>query len=67
MSACRCDVLNVMSGGVAHDYAAAHLTPSGVDGMGRRILRCPDTAVEWIEEREPSGYRQDVVVLRRRA
>jgi hypothetical protein len=63
--ACRCDVLNVMSGDVARDYIRQHLEPNGIDGMGRAMLRCPEGDLEWVEEREQNGYGDDVTVLRR--
>ena len=62
---CRCQVLNVMSGDLARDYARHHLDADGTDGMGRVVYRCPDHDVGWVEEREPNGYGDDVVVLRR--
>ncbi|MEX2562486.1 MAG: hypothetical protein WD358_04450 [Nitriliruptoraceae bacterium] len=65
MQECRCRHLNVLSGAVAHDYARLHLEQRKTDGMGRRVLSCPDLHVEWVEEREPAGYGDDVVVLRR--
>lgn len=66
MSSCRCEVTNVMSGDVAVDYRGTHLTHRGADGLGRTVLGCDESDVEWIEEREPNGYGEDVVVLRRR-
>ena len=65
MVRCRCGVINVMSGDVARDYRAAHLMQRGLDGLGRNILGCDESDIEWVEEREPS-YGADVVVLRRR-
>lgn len=62
---CRCRVLNVMSGEVARDYIRHHLDLERTDGMGRRVFRCPEREVSWVEEREPNGYGEDVVVLRR--
>jgi hypothetical protein len=62
---CRCKVLNGLSGDVARDYLTTHLEPLRVDGMGRTIHHCPDTGIEWAEEREPGGYADDVTVLRR--
>lgn len=63
---CRCAVLNNLSGAVAREYAHKHLDRVRTDGMGRRVHRCPDTAVEWTEEHRIEGYGDDVVVLRRR-
>ena len=62
---CRCAVLNNLSGAVATDYAREHLDRTRVDGKGRAVHRCPDTEVEWTEERRAEGYGEDVVVLRR--
>jgi hypothetical protein len=65
MTPCRCAVLNVMSGEVARDYAASHLEHVRDNGVGRRVHRCPETAIEWTEERSASGYSDDAIVLRR--
>jgi hypothetical protein len=65
MGTCRCEVLNVMSGDVARDYARVHLREVRKDGMGRRVHLCDDAGVEWVEEREPGGYADDATVLRR--
>ncbi len=62
---CRCAVLNVMSGEVAREYLRYHLEVERTDGMGRRVHRCAESGVSWIEERRPSGYGDDVPVLRR--
>lgn len=62
---CRCQYLNVVSGDMAHDYARLHLEFRRTDGMGRTVLRCPEHAIEWIEERQAVGYGNDVAVLRR--
>jgi hypothetical protein len=63
--ACRCAVLNVMSGEVAREYLRTHLAPERTDGMGRVIQRCEVSGVEWVEERRPGGYGDEVLVLRR--
>ncbi len=65
MVACRCAVLNGLSGAVARDYVATHLERRRIDGMGRQVHACPDSEVEWTEERQPEGYGEDVLVLRR--
>lgn len=65
MVQCRCQVLNGLSGDVARDYLTAHLEDLRVDGMGRKIHRCPETDIQWAEEHEPGGYGDDVTVLRR--
>jgi hypothetical protein len=66
MDECRCEQLNVLSGDVARDLRRRHLESAGIDGMGRALHRCPDTGIEWLEERDPTGYSGDTVVLRRR-
>jgi hypothetical protein len=65
MVPCRCEVLNVMSGAVARDYSRTHLDQLRTDGMGRPVHRCPETGIEWVEERSGTGYGDDVTVLRR--
>jgi hypothetical protein len=62
---CRCEILNVMSGAVARDYARAHLDRDRVDGMGRTVHRCAVSGVEWTEDHRGSGDGDDVTVLRR--
>lgn len=66
MVTCRCEVLNVLSGDGARDYVTGHLLELGTDGMGRTVHRCAATDIEWVEERTPGGYADDVTVLRRR-
>ncbi len=65
MVSCRCEVLNGLSGDVASDYLKTHLQQLRVDGMGRKVHGCPDSDIEWTEEREPGGYAENVLVLRR--
>jgi hypothetical protein len=65
MIACRCEVLNVMSGDVARDYVRVHLQQTRTDGIGRPVHRCDQTEVEWVEEDSGSGYGQGVMLLRR--
>ena len=65
MSACRCDVLNVMSGAVATDYLRGHLDQVRDSGYGRVLYRCPDTGINWVQDRRAEGYGDEVVVLRR--
>ena len=62
---CRCEVLNTLSGVVAAEYAREHLDPADTDGLGRTIHRCPDTGVDWTEERSAAGYGDEVIILRR--
>lgn len=65
MGACRCPILNVLTGEVARDHLTSHLAHSRVDGMGRPVHRCEDTGIEWIEERHSNGYAGETIVLRR--
>ena len=65
MGTCRCDVLNVLSGELARDYLDVHLQHVRTDGMGRTVHRCEASEVEWVEEHRPSGYDDDVMMLRR--
>lgn len=67
MGTCRCAVLNVMSGEVAREYLRVHLQHDRTDGMGRNVHRCEESGVDWVEERKPGGYGEDVTVLRRSA
>lgn len=65
MVACRCPVLNVLTGDAAADYARRHLEEIRRDGMGRASYRCPDTGIGWTEERPPAGYGDEPRKLRR--
>ncbi len=65
MVACRCEVLNGLSGDVAIDYVRTHLQHLRTDAMGRAVHVCPDTQLEWYEEREMGGYGENVLILRR--
>lgn len=65
MGTCQCEVLNVMSGPLARDYLDVHLQRVRTDGMGRTVHRCESSGIEWLEEHRPSGYDDDVLVLRR--
>lgn len=62
---CRCEVLNVMSGSAARDYAVAHLDEVRADHNGTTYFRCPDTGLTWAEERAPATYGSDARRLRR--
>lgn len=64
-SACRCDVLNVLSGDGADDYAVGHLDEVRSDGMGRTYYRCPETGVTWASERPQGPYAGEARRLRR--
>ena len=65
MVTCRCDVLNVMSGAVATDYARHHLDQVRSTGNGRVVYRCPETGITWSQERAPYGVDADAIMLRR--
>lgn len=65
MESCRCELLNVLSGAAAQDYLRGHLAAERTDGLGRQVHRCPRTEVEWVADRGPDGYAEDVLVLRR--
>lgn len=65
MSPCKCRNLNVVSGDMARDYVASHLDHTRIDGMAPAVYRCGGTDIEWVEEREPTGYNDDAIVLRR--
>lgn len=65
MGSCRCEMLNVMSGAVASDYARDHLDEVRSGGRGRKVFRCPDTGVTWMQDIAASGYDADSIVLRR--
>lgn len=49
MVPCRCDVLNHLTGAIAHDYARTHLQSLATSGAGRQ-WSCPDTGVRWADE-----------------
>lgn len=67
MVTCRCEVLNVMSGAVASDYARQHLDPVRSPGNGRVLYRCPETGIGWSQDRAAHGVDDETVVLRRDA
>jgi len=62
--ACRCRVLNVLSGDLAMDYLNGHLGASDTD-TNRRVHVCPTTGVQWIEDRSAPQYASSTRVLRR--
>lgn len=62
---CRCEVLNVMSGDAAREYATEHLDEVRADAQGTRYFRCPESGVTWAEERAPGAYTGDARRLRR--
>lgn len=62
---CRCEVINVMSGDAARDYAAQHLDEVRSDQQGTTYYRCPATGLTWAEERAPATYGSNARRLRR--
>ncbi|MEX2532746.1 MAG: hypothetical protein WD360_02140 [Nitriliruptoraceae bacterium] len=64
--ACRCRVLNVLSGDLAVDYLTNHLGVSETD-TSRRVHVCPTSGVQWIEDRSAPQYATSTRVLRRLA
>ncbi len=62
---CRCEVLNVMTGDAARDYARTHLDVVRSDGHGTTYYRCPQTGMTWAEEQAPAPYAGTVRRLRR--
>ena len=65
MAACRCAILNVLSGALAQELVDEHLREIRSDGMGRSVYLCATSEVEWVEEHRRGGYEKDVTVLRR--
>lgn len=65
MGTCRCEVLNVMSGAVAADYARTHLHEVRNPGNGHAHYRCPETGIAWMEDRKREGHGDEIIVLRR--
>ncbi len=64
---CRCEVLNVMTGAIAVDYARQHLDVVR-EGAGRvTTYACPDSGVQWVEERAPASVDDSTRRLRRLA
>jgi hypothetical protein len=63
--ACRCEILNVMSGAVATDYARTHLDPVRSSGNGRTSYVCPETGIGWTQDRAAHGLDDQTIVLRR--
>lgn len=64
---CRCALLNNLSGPAASDYARLHLHVLR-DGAGRvTTYTCPETGIEWVEERSPTAFNDQTRRLRRMA
>lgn len=62
---CRCAMLNALSGPAASDYARLHLDITR-EVLGRTTTyRCPETGIEWVEERTPTAFNDDTRRLRR--
>lgn len=62
---CRCEVLNNLTGEQAADYARHHLEVTRADTGRVTTFRCPDTGIEWVEERAPTAYDESTRRLRR--
>lgn len=63
-SSCRCNMLNVLSGALATEYLLGHLGGADADS-NRRVHTCPNTGVQWIEDRSATQYASSSQVLRR--
>lgn len=63
-ASCRCKVLNVLSGALATEYLSGHLG-GGEGDSNRRVHTCPNTGVQWIEDRSAPQYSSTSQVLRR--
>lgn len=47
--ACRCHILNTLTGDTARDYTNAHLEPeTAARHRGEGRYRCPETDVTWV-------------------
>lgn len=62
---CRCSVLNNLTGEQAADYARHHLDVTRADTGRVTTYRCPETGIEWVEERAPTAYDDSTRRLRR--
>jgi hypothetical protein len=62
---CRCEVLNVMTGEAAEDYADEHLEETRSDGQGRVYYRCSTTGIGWVRETPHGPVTGDSTQLRR--
>ncbi len=65
MVTCRCQVLNVMTGEAAVEYAQEHLELTRSDDQGRTYHRCPTTQVGWVQEPPPGPVSGEAIQLRR--
>lgn len=65
MVTCRCAVLNNLTGDSAADYARHHLDVVREHAGRTTTYRCPDTGIEWVEERAPTAYDDNTRRLRR--
>ena len=62
---CRCEVLNNLTGEQASEYARHHLDVTRADTGRVTTYRCPDTGINWVEERAPTAYDDQTRRLRR--
>lgn len=65
MVTCRCEVLNVMTGDAAKDYARQHLDETRSDGQGRTYFRCSESGVGWVSEHPRGPFSGEALQLRR--
>lgn len=65
MVPCRCHVLNSLTGDAAAEYTRHHLDVTRPHNGRVTTYRCPDTNVEWVEERAPTAYDDSTRRLRR--
>lgn len=65
MVTCQCAVLNNLTGQQAADYAHHHLDVTRAHTGRVATYRCPETGIEWVEERAPNAYDDQTRRLRR--
>lgn len=65
MVVCRCEMLNHLSGASARDYARQHLDMVRETPGRTTTYRCPETGIDWIEERRPGDGEPPERRLRR--
>jgi hypothetical protein len=63
--ACRCAMLNALSGPAASEYARLHLDVTREVAGRTTTYLCPETGIEWVEERTPTAFNDDARRLRR--
>lgn len=58
-------MLNALSGQAATEYSRYHLDVTREVAGRVTTYRCPDTGIEWLEERSPTAFNDDTRRLRR--